>query len=144
MPNPGAGGPFSIDGVWLSPWRNGLFVESERVHLHSGSPQVTHEVDQEAFIVPGRDEPIYHSSGVVMLPAGTLQGTLMSAHDLTHHQWLARLEALIENQNEYTRVWMQTPNRFYLNVRFGSWEDAYVVRGSGSFDVTLPFQVMRP
>lgn len=144
MPNPGAGGPFSIDGVWLSPWRNGLFVESERVHLGAGSPSVTHEVDEEESIVVGRTETIHEGSGVVRLPAGVLTGTLMTAHGLTHHQWLARLVALVENQDDYTRIWMQTPNRFYLNVHFSTWEDSYVVRGDGSWDVTLPFRVKHP
>lgn len=139
MPNESAGGSFSVDGIWLTPWRNGFFVSSERVYIAAGSPSVEHELDEEEFSVVGRAETITRGSGVVRLDRGVIEGTLMTSFGLSHHQWLASLKNLIKNQGDFSQLTLQTPNRFYLNVRLGSWSDSYVVRGAGSFDVSIPF-----
>lgn len=144
MPNSAVGGPFSVDGVWLTPWRNGFFVSSERVYIGAGSPRVTHEVDEEEFNIVGRAESITQGSGVVRLAAGVIEGTLMAGFGKDHHEWLEALTNLVKNQGDFSALWLQAPNRMYTNVRLGSWEDAFVVRGAGSFDVTIPFREKKP
>lgn len=144
MPNPSAGGSFSVDGIWLTPWRNGFFVSSERVYIGGGSPRVVHEVDDEEFNIVGRQESITQGSGIVRLDSGVIEGTLMAGFGLTHHDWLTHLENLVKNQGDFSQLTLQSPNRFYQNVRLGTWEDAFVVRGAGSFDVTIPFREKKP
>lgn len=139
MANESAGGPFSVDGVWLTPWRNGFFVSAERVYIGAGSPNVTHEVEQEEFLVVGREESITQGSGIVRLDRGSIEGTLMAGFGKTHHQWLTLLKNLVKNQGDFSALWLQAPNRMYTNVRLGTWDDAFVVRGAGSFDVSIPF-----
>lgn len=143
MANESAGGGFSVDGLWLTPHRHGFFSSSERVYIGAGSPAVSHEIDEEEFVIVGREEPIIQGSGIVRLDRGTIQGTLMAGFGKTHQQWLELLRNLVKNQGEFSTLWLQSPNRFYRNVSLGSWEDAFVVRGAGSFDVTIPFREMK-
>lgn len=142
--NPFATGNFSVEGVWLTPWRNGFFVSSERVYIGAGSPRIVHEVDEEEFNIVGRAEAITQGSGVVRLDRGVIEGTLMAGFSLTHHDWLDHLKNLIKNQRDFSQLTLQSPNRFYPNVHLGSWEDSFVVRGAGSFDVTVPFREKKP
>lgn len=144
MANPSATGPFSFDGVWLMPLTASGGLESDKyAFIGAGSPSVSHARQEESFSVVGRNEPIVQASGVIELATGVIEGTLITRHGVDYMTWKDRLENLVRNQENYWRIWLASPHRFYTNVSLGGWEDSFVVRGDGSWDVSLPFRERR-
>lgn len=139
MPNLPASGIFSVDGIWLQPWNGSTFVSSAQAWIGAKSPRITGHRQAERFSVVGRAEPITQSSGVTELDEGVIEGALLNRNGLTGNQWLDRLDALVDNQENYSNIWLVSGRLFYRKVELGSLEASPEVIGGDGWLVTVPF-----
>lgn len=141
MPNLPASGIFSVDGIWLQPWNGSTFVQSAQAWIGAKSPTITGPRQAERFSVVGRSEPITQSSGVTELDEGVIDGMIVGGtrHGLTGNQWLDRLDALVDNQETYSNIWLVTGRLFYRKVELGSLEATPIQASGDGWQVTLPF-----
>lgn len=143
MPNLGAGGTFSVDGLWLIPWNVNGIVSEDQAWIGAKSPEVTGEVQAEFISIDGRDEPIRDSSGVVELDTGVIDGALLDRNGQVGDVWLRRLNALVRNQENYVRIWLVTRRLLYKNVALGSLTASPEIIGGDGWKVSLPFAERR-
>lgn len=140
MPNLSTAPTVSIDGFWLYPMLNGVFVTASRCWIGGSSPTVTGQREAETFNVVGRSEGITQTSGIVKHDEGTLEGLLMDRNGLQAHQWLERLDVLIADQDNYQRIWLVTSRWLYLNVELEGLTTTPTIAGGPAYQVTVPFR----
>lgn len=126
-----------LTGEWIVPTIDGIWKPYLQIHIADQDEEEERPQSAEVFEVPSRKAKVVQLGDLHNIE-GVISGVVRDRFDVTAHDYMSRLDTLLDNQKKYT-IYVIKANLYLTNVVFLEGYRQRRLSGAEAYQVTIPF-----